>query len=283
MLAVLLVLVVVLAVAIPATRANARQRQDSAQLRSLGQSLVVWCNSNQSNYPFPSKLDMGDATVPESGVAKDTTANIFSIMLWIGHYTPEMLVSPLETNPNIRPDNDFAMTNPPAAVRPADALWDPAFNADFTDPTKPGNMSYAHLMLQGKRRDRWSDTFSSEEAVMSTRGPRVTGVTYAADGDVSGVGQPAKSNTYLFLAPHDRWAGHVFYNDGHVALERSVITNSYGYTPEGGRRAGNTDGDGKRADVLFFNEPDDPTGHNLFLSIFTKMGETPEECVSIWD
>ena len=41
---------------------------------------------------------------------------------------------------------------PKAAVNPANALWDPAFNADFTGG-KTGNDSYAHVQPAGARKD----------------------------------------------------------------------------------------------------------------------------------
>ncbi|MCH8930716.1 MAG: hypothetical protein IIA98_07360, partial [Proteobacteria bacterium] len=38
-----------------------------------------------------------------------------------------------------------------------------------------------------------------------------------------------------------------------------------------------------RADVIFYDEPDDPGGMNAFLSIFVTAGKTREAFRAIWD
>src|SRR5688572_21427947 len=77
-------------------RAGARRAKDAAQLRGIGQSFIVWAQNNQDLYPLPSKVDAANATVAQAGRAKDTTANIFSLLIFNGFLPAEMLVSPAE-------------------------------------------------------------------------------------------------------------------------------------------------------------------------------------------
>lgn len=262
-------------------RATARQIKDATQIRNLTTSFIVWAQGNRDIYPLPSKLDTRNVTVKEIGRAKDTTANIWSLLVWNGQVTPELLVSPLENNVNIKVDNNYQNNLPTAAVKPADALWNPGFSVDFTGG-KTGHASYAHLQPAGDRLKRWGNTFKDDEAIISTRGPEVTGVQYL-DGDLA---QPAfanaDSNTFKMFPANSpgAWAGNVAFNDNHVEF----ISDHFkpGRPLKTALRF--TDADGKALpDVTFYDEPTDPSAVNTYMGIFTAAGEKPAEFKAIWD
>ncbi len=258
-----------------------RRLKDSSQIRSVVQAMVTSAGYNRDGYPLPSKLDTKDATVSEVGEAKNTSANILSLLIYNGHISPEILLSTDESNPNIEIDTDHQLSNPAAAVRPADALWDPAFNADFTDPNRKGNLSYAHLLPAGLRLEQWKDTFSSTEAVFGNRGPRFQGTTYPTSGrwvltdDKFGTG----SNTLAIHGGRSTWEGNIGYNDGHVSFETkpNPETVTYQRSVAGQAKPAPT------SDNLFVDETDDSVGTNVFMSIFKSAGPDARQFESIWD
>lgn len=150
-------------VALSRTKAHVLKQYDAAQLRGISVSMQVWANSNNDLYPLPSLIDINNDTVPELGTAKDTTANIFSLMLWNEMFTPDLLVSPAEPSEKIQVRNDYQYEKPPSAVNPDKAMWDPSFNIDFTTGT--GHLSYA----RDPCRSNWCRCIGVEELVQRDR------------------------------------------------------------------------------------------------------------------
>lgn len=276
----------------PRARAARLAPADMNNVRAIGQAMVVWANNNQDSYPLPSRLDKARFTVAEKGASADTTANIYSILVFAGSIKPEALISPLENNPRIEAKADYAFKDPPAAVSPARALWDPSFSADFTDPARKGNASYAHLMPFGARAERWSNTFAADEIQLGTRGPEIAGATYSDAEDLA-MAQPANtgSNTLSFFGPADaagskpvgeRWAGHLAFADNHVEYREVPID-------DGALVAGEqwpmyrVAEDRKRRDVWCFDEPGDGKRANTYLGIFTTAGAQAGQWRAIWD
>lgn len=250
--------------------------------------MIVWAQNNNGEYPLPSRLDRSDMTVAAAGRAKDTTANIFSMLIYSGFIPPEMCVSPAETNRRIRMDEDYEFAEPAAAKNPRQALWDPAFSADFTDG-KRGNVSYAHLELSGRiggeapsRLGRWRDTFNSMEVAIVNRGPQIAGAAKNEDGSVTAALANPESNTLRIHGDGTAWSGHAGFNDASVVfVERKLgdgmrldASNSVTYTAADGR---------EWADIFCFDEPDDPKSLNNYLGIFTTAGEKPGDFTAIWD
>ncbi|MBY0262376.1 MAG: hypothetical protein K2Q20_08530, partial [Phycisphaerales bacterium] len=249
------------AVALPllmVQRERARREKDADQVRSLVQGIVVWCSSCNSEYPIPSRLGLGNATVPERGEEQDTTGNVLSLLIFNGVYRPEDLISPSESNTaQVQVDTDYQYTQPWSAVNPDAALWDPAFRGTPIDRPRLGapigisNNSYAHLVFTGQRAKFWSDTYSSTETIFANRGP-----TYAPDdagpSRTEWILPPgptgAGSNTLLFHARSGPWRGHIGYNDGHVKLETSPTPSAVTF-----RSAGST----SAPDNVFVDETDE--------------------------
>ncbi len=274
-----LIVVLVLATVLPRrshVNHGGRYLRDSLQVRGIVQAMAIWAGNNQNRYPLPSTLDLDDATVAETGPAKDTTANILSLMVFNGSVPVEILISPAEANGNIQQCTTYEFSAPKASRVPAKALWDPGLSADFTGRSI-GNTSYAHLLPSGPRLVKWSDTFNQTEAVLGNRGPQIASVSKNADGTVKAAVVDPQSNTFLIHGGRTTWEGNVGFNDSHVDFTVNL-------TPEATSGLTYRDASGKPwPDVFFYDEPDDVAGANAFLGIFIRAGSQPADFSAIWD
>jgi len=289
-----LVLAAFLLSALGKPRINNRHPKDSTQIRGLAQCMVVWANNHNGEYPLPSAIDITDSTVAEKGRGKDTTANIFSTLIFNGFISPEISISPAEANTSgLQRDEDYVYNAPPKAIDPANALWDPAFSADFTNGNI-SNFSYAHLQSSGTRGVsgakptgrllKWRDTFDPGEAILSNRSPELSAVNLAgkptSESSYSPVIKNPASNTFLIHGGRSTWEGYIAFNDGHVEF----ITSLKPFKPSGAKATPTySTAAGPRLDAIFFDEPDDAAQANTFLGIFTTAGEKPEDFKAIWD
>jgi prepilin-type N-terminal cleavage/methylation domain-containing protein/prepilin-type processing-associated H-X9-DG protein len=248
--------------------------KDSTQVRGMQQSMAIWANMNKGLYPLPSMIDTANTTVADQGTAKDTTANIYSLLIYTGGISVDLAISPAESNTaGIAQDDDYMFDLPKAAVSPANALWDPAFSADFTGG-HIGNTSYAHVMPGGTRASLWRDTFTTTEPVVGNRGPEVSSLARDAAGNAVPTFVLANSNTFLIHGTRNAWEGNIAYNDGHVSFETRLDPTGTTYKDAAGK---------SWTDCLFYDEPDDPAGTNAFMSIWTKAGSTNAAFKGIWD
>lgn len=275
----------------PGLRVQRLKPRDASNVRQIGQAMVVWSQSNADSYPLPSKVERSRFTVAEQGATADTSANIYSMLVFAGLLKPEMLVSPLELNPRIEEKKDYAFKEPQAALSPERALWDPTFGADVTDPAKKGNVSYAHLMPFGDRLQRWSSTFMATDMQVGSRGPEIA----EADSDEKGEEATARlvnpgSNTLKFFAvpPKDgapavpAWAGHIAFADNHVGFRETPLKD--GAILFGKEWPKFVVGEQRtRRDVWCYDEPEDGKELNTYLGIFTQAGAQKGDWKAIWD
>lgn len=263
--AIIALLVGILLPALGKARQSARQLKCSTQVRSIVQAMVTWANNNQSKYPTPSDLDTANQTVAATGELKNTTGNILSLLIFNGHISAEICVSPSETNTgNVEIRTAYQLTNPSGAPQPSNALWDGKFwGAPGTQTTAhvarggtdnaAGNNSYANVPPIGRRKQYWSDTFSSTEAVFGNRGARFMGTSYPSSGrwtltsDSFGTG----SNTLAIHGGRSTWEGNIGYNDGHVSFETKPNPDTVTYSRGTGASAQAT------PDNLFVCETDE--------------------------
>ncbi len=255
-------------------RATARQIKDATQVRGIHQGLVLSGQSNGDRYPLPSVYDKNNTTLslakdtaPET---KDTTANVASILIYNGFFSTQLCLSPAESNPNIVEMANYSQSMPPTAAVPQQALWDPAFSADFTGGKK-GNFSYAHSYFRGARRALWGNTFQADEAALGNRGPEIAGVT-----NRNATNKNPNSNTLLIHGGRTTWEGNIAYNDNHVDFQLAY-----------GKDRTMKDKDGKPFglwDCHFFDDvTNDPTGANNYLTIITQNGKDESDVTTIWD
>lgn len=270
---VVLVLVAILLPAMAPSRCHGcRQIKDSTQIRGIHQGMVLWAQNNKDRYPLPSEIDAGNVTVAEDG-AKDTTANIMSVLIYNGFFSPELCVSPAEANAAIKVMPDYSYSNPAKAVNPAKALWDPAFSTDFTGG-KSGYFSYAHMLPADERlKNDWSNTFDATRAVIGNRGPRIASMTTGRKGRTYTPAGPS-SNTYLIHGGKSTWEGNIAFNDNHIDFVTRWDPETTTYKDAGGAAW---------SDCLFFDEPDDAAARNNYLGNFIKAGAAKTDFTAIWD
>jgi len=252
--AIIALLIGILLPAIGKAKKTAAQLKDSTQTRSIQQALVVFATSNNGNYPLPSRLDRNNKTIaegndPSGPIAKDTTGNIFAVLITQGLIETEICISPVEQG-NFEQYNGYEADRPRGAVggtngESSGALWDPNFrgtplDATFEDgtydvqPGEPdggnGGFSYAHVPPIQLRRAQWQDTFSAVEPVISTRGAGFVLEGNGGDGSwqlIPEDDEPSNSDnkqalgessiTLSMFGSRSEWAGNVAFNDSHVA------------------------------------------------------------------
>lgn len=273
---VMLCFLVVVGVMLPAIGRSrcggSRFIKDGTQVRGIHQGLVLFAQGNRDQFPVPSEVDAANATIdpgeagPES---KNTTANVISLLVYNGFFSTELCVSPAEQNPNIVQFTGYAQSMPEKAAKPEQALWDPAFSADFTEG-RTGHFSYAQAHFMGTRRAMWSNTFEASQAAIGNRGPLVKGLDSAREPILD---NPA-STTLLIHGGRKTWEGNIAYNDNHVNFETKMSPDSTPYATKSGK---------SEPDCLFFDEPDDVSGMDNLLTIITRNGATNEDLKTIWD
>src|SRR5436190_2487241 len=143
--AIIALLIGILLPALGKARASARQIKDSTQVRGIHQGMVLWAQNNSDNYPIPSQIDKGNTTIA-AGQVKDMPRNIVSLMIFNGFFSPELCISPAESNGSLKVFGNYAYSNPTNAAVPAQALWDPNFACTPNDggvaTNNTGNFSY---------------------------------------------------------------------------------------------------------------------------------------------
>lgn len=184
----------------PSVRRNARQMQNSTQVRGIIQGMVNYAPGNNEWYPGLTSKGKEDQTVLEPsqrsyGVKGKTgydPAFRVALMIRNSYFTPDYAVSPLETNPDIKP----------ASLSKGGEIT-------------ASNFSFAMLELSsGKARNvEWASTTNSKAAVVSDRNIG----TDAANG--------ARSNA----GAGQGWRGSVGFNDNHVMFETTHILRDLQY------------------------------------------------------
>ena len=253
------------------------QLKDTTQIRGIHQGMILWAGDNKDKYPMPSVLDAANETIAtDSPESKDTMANVLSILVYNGFFSPELLVSPQETNPNIKIFDRYEYEKPSAAASAdkSKALWDPALRVDFTNG-KTGSTSYAMALSAGARNAQWGATFSATTAVLGNRGPQIKSLTKGGSPKVSATLINPKSNTLRIHGGRDTWEGNISFNDNHVDFQTDVFGGGTYVYKDSQSLTWN--------DCFFENEADDPTETNNYLTIYTTAGKETKHFTPIWD
>lgn len=275
--AIISLLISILLPSLGKARTAARQLKDATNIRSTLQGMVMWGNNNQDDYPLPSKVDRGNATMDfnQSPLEKDNTGNIFSLLIYNRFLPPQLAICPAEVNPQMAPDLQYEYITPGRALNPQAAAWDPGF-AGYPGESGTGvglgrrsgatfgGVSYAHTPPFGQRAGSWKSTYSSREAVMATRGPAYEGRpgAWSLLPGVSG----QLSNRLKFYGTPGRWTGNIGYNDTRVAYANQPDPDTMPITysaPINGLRT--------HFDNVFVNE--DPADGRPLSDQFTSLGD----------
>jgi prepilin-type N-terminal cleavage/methylation domain-containing protein len=242
-------LIGILLPAIGRARKNAQKLVDSSNQRQIVTGLTTYASTNRDRYPLASRVDSDNHTEEEGDNPgqKNRTGAIFSILIWSGNINEDVCISPAERNVSIVRDSDFhfafssdANINGYTGEKIERAVYDFTFRGipKKSDETAPvvggfegGNFSYAHPPFAGNRLNGWKNTFSSKQAVLSSRGPIYT-TDSAATATVQdnfqmspGTGEEwelpegtegKQSNATLMFGSRGKWSGNVAFNDVHV-------------------------------------------------------------------
>jgi hypothetical protein len=287
LIAVIVVIVIIgslIWVMIPRSRSESRRQKDGDQIKGLHVGLVMWAQGGPDSYHLPSYYDKANYTLDMPAREKDTTSNIFSMMVSNGTIKPELLVSPLETNRHVVPCTKYEFDKPSGTARPELAIWDPKLSARL-DGSQPGNVSYAHLQPAGERKTRWSNTFAANEAVLSNRGPQIASTTPNPDGSVTPTLALPTSNTLRFYGRGKSWSGWAAFNDNHVEFRSDYLRSGKPFSVSSGPLTPTyvNSKNQKLPDLFCHDEPDDPKAANDYLGIFLKAGDSPADFRAAWD
>lgn len=264
--AIIALLIGILLPALGKARASARQIKDSTQVRGVHQGMVIFAQNNGDNYPIPSQLDKGDINLAANSF-KDLPRHVMSVLIFTGYFSPELAVSPAETNGDVKAYEKYKYSEPEVTGNKKLAQWDPGFKATRFDAALGssnadliGNCSYAIMPFFGNRKVKWQNTFQSTEAIIGNRGPGydlsgntgtfalVTATPNATTGATRcGIG----SNTLLIHGGRSTWEGNIAYNDNHVNFETRPDPESLPFTFSGLPAASRT-----QFDNVFTNEDD---------------------------
>jgi prepilin-type N-terminal cleavage/methylation domain-containing protein len=233
--AIIALLIGILLPALGKARASARQIKDSTQVRGIHQGMVVWAQSNGDDYPLASRIDKQNYTIAVTAgqeADKDTTGNLMSMMIFNGSLSTEIMINPAEADGNVKLRDTYEFDQPTGCAVTSQATWDPKFRGTPIDTavagvspmigtpgTDPGNQSYAHNPPFGKRRARWSNSFTATEAVIGDRGPiySISGSgTTATWNLVANSDFGDRSITLLIHGSRVKWEGNEAFNDNHV-------------------------------------------------------------------
>jgi len=247
-------------------RARAIQIKDMTQVRGITQSFIIWGVNDKGRYPTASRLDRQHATLP-AGTPKDASASLLSLLVFNGFLPTEILVSPAEVG-SVAVDDDYQVTSPPAAQRPGDALFDPAFRGTPLDTAAggevgtPSNNSYALAIPTGARARTWAKTDAADEPIVANRGPQYVGGpgAWRLRPD-SAFGE--HSRTLRIHGDGNTWEGAIGFNDTHA---------EFFARPDPGRvvLAGHPEGQ-PRADNIFQAEHD-PSGRPIDEAVHAVRG-----------
>lgn len=222
-------LIGILLPALGAARQVARQMQSNTQLRGIHQAMIIFAQDNTSPgsrvgwYPGQAP-ERGTAITPELGTITfnggvphgghpDTR---FAMMLDRDLFSPDYLVSPLETDADIVPFDASVTTDfdggsgPHFSYATLDTTW-----------TGSGHLYRTHVVDgQGRRPMEWRATGNGQAIVL---GDRVLGATP----DYSS-GDPTH-HSHVTREGSGQWQGGIAWNDNHVETHDGVVVDQTKY------------------------------------------------------
>jgi prepilin-type N-terminal cleavage/methylation domain-containing protein len=262
--AIIALLIGILLPALGKARQSARQLKDSTQIRGIHQAMVVWAQNNADNYPIPSLIDKSDITwAPGTAVqTKDSTRNIYSMLIFNGSVGTEMFINPAEASGMVKLYDTYEFESPTAVNTTAQAsqsVADPKFRGTPFDAPKgtvigpESHNSYGHNPPTGKRRAKWNNSFNATDVIVGNRGPLFTLQASPRTWNLAAtpVELGPQATTLLIHGSRVKWEGNEAFNDNHVEfLNRADAENvTYSFS-------GLAAGQKTQPDNIFINEND---------------------------
>ena len=229
LLVVIAIIILIAALLLPALGKafrSAHSTEDKTQVRGIHSAMMLFASGNESKFPRPSVVAKNYEDILHD--TTDTTGNLMSFMIARGYFNTDLVISPVETNPNIRDMNEVLLAYDYDSIDGEEVIWDDQFEGDIelASATSPAHNSYAHQALCGQRvRLKWHSGAGSSDIILANRGPR--------DGDVGTTGD-MESFTLKFHSSEDAWAGNVVMGDGSSKMVESVFPDGIAYQPLNG-------------------------------------------------
>lgn len=220
------------------------------RLSQIHKGLTLFANDFNGSYPVP--MDLSPETAAITTQSGNSSASLFSFMIFNTYYSPGTVVCLDEVSSNIVAKSDYRYgTQDDPNWNPA-WQWDPTFSADITRPG--ANVSYATLAMIGDRRkNQWRNALDPNFAVAADRGPK--------DG-----AWDANSRTLRLHGSAKEWTGNIAFNDGHVQQFTFTGRDRSPFVING--------------ESLFRNDDPDK-GADMWLGLFGATSETAT--TSFWD
>ncbi len=203
-----------------------RSIKDQAQIKQIHQAWIAFAREFGGIFPTPGLINrlkdpILNREVPGRGpedLTANTTANLYSTIIMQNYFAPQLIISPVERNPNVKVKHDYDWR----AYNPVDDVyWDPRFKADLT---KESHTSYAHMVIFGKRKEaHWGDDMSARFPILGNRGPK--------DGKLD-------PDSYT-CGPHGHWVGNIVFNDNHVELLKTTTPERVRFDSKGEKKQDN--------------------------------------------
>jgi prepilin-type N-terminal cleavage/methylation domain-containing protein len=276
--AIIVILVSILVPSLGKAFSTAKAAQDKNQLKGIHAAMLLEASGDEGRLTQPSSMskDYPDASHDMS----DTTANLMSLLLARNYFATDLLISPVETNANIRDINENDLIYDFDSIDGEETFWDDQFKADLSTASagSPAHNSYAHQALCGERvRLKWNSAAKSSDIILSNRGPESS---VSTDGSLL---YNDESNTLKFHGEENLWRGNIVAGDGSTRMVQSYLPEGIGYQPLNGGRFG--------PDNIFLTDwndiqiagNDEPmaSGDNWMVICTEVIGDN--EIVTVWD
>lgn len=255
--AIIALLIGLLLPALAKARAQAMLTKDSAQIKEIHQSWVVFSRELKGALPTPGLIDRLEdpllGEVPGRG-PEDLEANwsgpLFSVCIMRHYFTPQLAIAPSEPSGNVLSMDNYNYNAyqplgpnidcPEPGQDDSDSYWDCHFGVDLNNLS---NTSYAHMPIAGERKKRhWKDSLDSTMGMLGTRGVK--------NGDYLNEPLYYRSVTLEFHGGHKEWVGLVAFNDNHVERLDTFLPEHLNYNI----------GDTAYADNIFNDDTGDGQG-----------------------
>ncbi|MCC6909265.1 MAG: prepilin-type N-terminal cleavage/methylation domain-containing protein [Phycisphaerales bacterium] len=213
------------------------------RVRQICVGVALYSDDSGGSYPIP--MGISPETAALSKQSGNSSANLFSYLIFNTYCSPDAITCPSDANPNLVVKTNYRYGTPDDEGWNTAWKWDPSLSADITQ--WGANASYATLAMIGDRRtNHWKYLNDPNFAVAGDRGPK------------DGVWN-AKSLTLQNHGNRDAWKGSVAMNDGSVQVSVFGAKDSPSFAING--------------DNLFFAD-DGSMGGDMWLGLFGATDET---------